>query len=279
MSARTTPARRAAFLRALGETGNQTLAAERAKVSRAWVQLHRSSDPGFRADAAAAVAAAKARLRAAEGVGPDRGWRAQAGEELAVRGSNGRRCQIARARLKQWTPRVEKRFLEVLAGCCNVRRACAAVGLSVQSAYGHRRRWADFAERWDVALAMGYDRLEYSMVAHAGRTFDPDEPAEDAMVPELPVAPITVADALQLLRLHRYRVHGVGRALPGRRPRPRSLDEVRGSILRKLEAMAGAERHAARCADRDAGAAAFLAEDDDSGDPDARAGDAGRRAR
>ena len=50
MSRKTSPARRAAFLKALSETGNQTIAAERAKVSRSWVQLHRSTDPAFDAD-------------------------------------------------------------------------------------------------------------------------------------------------------------------------------------------------------------------------------------
>ena len=55
MSRKTSPARRGAFLQALRETGNQTIAAERAKVSRSWVQLHRSTDPQFRADVAAAA--------------------------------------------------------------------------------------------------------------------------------------------------------------------------------------------------------------------------------
>ena len=52
MSRKTSPVRRAAFLKALSATGNQTIAAERAKVSRSWVQLHRSTDPGFDAVAA-----------------------------------------------------------------------------------------------------------------------------------------------------------------------------------------------------------------------------------
>lgn len=248
MSAKTSPARRRAFFAALAETGNQTIAAERAKVSRSWVTLHRTSDPAFRAELEAAVAAAKAALdergAAGGGVGPPGRWRQERGEELAVRGTNGRWTQIARARVRQWTPRVEKRFLDALAGCCNVKRACAAVGMSVNGAYGHRKRWPDFMRRWDEALAMGYDALEAAVVAHAGRTFDPEEAPDDELDPQLPLGPITVAEAIKLLQIHRYRVHGVGKPL--RRPRPRTLDEVRGSILRKLEAIAGAERHRAR---------------------------------
>jgi hypothetical protein len=41
MVAKTSPARRAAFLRALAASGKRALAAERAKVSRSWVMLHR----------------------------------------------------------------------------------------------------------------------------------------------------------------------------------------------------------------------------------------------
>ena len=45
MTAKFSQPRGEAFLAALRETGNRTLAAERAKVSQSWVQLHRSSDP------------------------------------------------------------------------------------------------------------------------------------------------------------------------------------------------------------------------------------------
>ena len=47
MSKKITATRCAAFLKALAETGNQTLAAERAKVSRSWVVLHRGRDAAF----------------------------------------------------------------------------------------------------------------------------------------------------------------------------------------------------------------------------------------
>ena len=121
MSAKTSPARRVAFFKALRETGNQTLACERAKVSRSWVQLQRSTDPQFKADVAAAVAEAKASLSQRSGTSPEHavrsgmrpppGWGFQRGEELVVRGSRGRRVQVARARLHQCTPRVEARIL------------------------------------------------------------------------------------------------------------------------------------------------------------------------
>ena len=54
--------RRAAFLAALRATGNQTIAAERACVSRSWVSQQRARDPDFRRESDAAIGEARARL-------------------------------------------------------------------------------------------------------------------------------------------------------------------------------------------------------------------------
>ena len=48
---------------------------------------------------------------------------------------------------------------------------------------------------------------------------------------------MTVQEAIQLVKLHQYQVREIGRQ-PGRWRRPRSLDEVRPSILRKFSAIA-----------------------------------------
>ncbi|WP_375404650.1 hypothetical protein [uncultured Sphingomonas sp.] len=234
MTAKTSARRRAAFLAALAATGNKTLAAERAKVSRSWVTLHGAADPAFRAAMAAAVAGAKARLdgarlSGASGVGPDGRWRAQDGEELAVRGSNGRWTQVARARPRQWTPRVEARFLGALAASCNVKRACTEAGLSHTSAYAHRKRWPAFAQSWDRAIEDGYDRLATAAVAAAGAML-----GDADMVPDAAMGPVSFDDAIRLLGLHKRRAIGVGRA-PGRAPRRATLDELAPSILAKLE--------------------------------------------
>ncbi|MDT8760821.1 hypothetical protein MZO42_19140 [Sphingomonas psychrotolerans] len=167
MSRKTSMTRREAFFRAPTETGNQTIAAERAKVSRSWVTLHRAQEPGFRARMEA-IGAARARLRAAAGVAPATGWGSLDGEELVVRGSNGRRTQIARARLRQWTPRAEQRFLGTLAATCNVKAACAEVGLTTASADAHAERWPNFAARWAEAVEVGYMRIEAALLERAG---------------------------------------------------------------------------------------------------------------
>ena len=151
MTAKFSQARKDAFLQTLRETGNQAIAAETAKVSSFWVQLRRSEDPAFRRAVEEAVAQAKARLALRDGPStssvppqdernnnePPAGWGFLDGEELVVRGTGGsgggKRVQIARARLKQWSPRVEDRFLAALASTCNVKAACAEVGMTAES--------------------------------------------------------------------------------------------------------------------------------------------------
>ena len=113
VSAKMSAARQRAFLKALGETGNVTVSAERAKVSRSWVLKQRRADAGFEAECTAALAGARERLGAARARRPEKGWGFLDGEELVVKGSvtgpPGRRVQIARARILQITPRVEER--------------------------------------------------------------------------------------------------------------------------------------------------------------------------
>jgi hypothetical protein len=102
MSKKTSEARKRAFFAALADTGNQTISAERACVSRSWVSLHRSTDPAFKARMEACIAKAAKRLSGVGAMKPDAKWGNIHGEELVVRGSNGRRAQLSRARVKQF---------------------------------------------------------------------------------------------------------------------------------------------------------------------------------
>lgn len=243
MSHKTSPARRAAFFDALRVTGNQSLACERAKVSRAWVQLQRSIDPQFKADVAAAVAEAKVALSQRSGSSPEhspqsgrqppRGWGHLDSEELVVKGTGGsgggKRVQIARARLKQWTPRVERRFLTALLATCNVTAACAEVGMTPAGAYAHRKRWPRFAELWDEAIAEGFARIEIALLENGLNLF-----GETELPPDTPLRGMDAAMAIRLLHMHKHGVLGIGKA-PGKcwRPPP-TLAEVKPGILRKL---------------------------------------------
>jgi hypothetical protein len=228
MSARTSACRRAAFFSALAATGNQTIAAERAKVSRSWVSLHRAADSAFRTAMEDAIAQARARLRGADSPVPPGLWSDIDGEELVIRGSNGRRAQISRARVKQWTARVEASFLRALAASCNVKAACAAVGLTPASAYNRRNRWPDFDARWREALETGYVKLELALIENACNSLTRAETDLEA-----PMPPMRVADAIQLLHMHKHQVRGIG-GRPGRVARWPDIEDVRAEVSRKI---------------------------------------------
>ena len=197
MSAKMAAARQAAFLKALGETGNFTLSAEKAKLSLSWVRLHRAEDQAFDAACRTAVAAAKARLARAGDNRPPRGWGHLDGAELVVRGTGGsgggRRVQIARARPHQWTPRVEDRFLAVLGATCNVKAAYREAGMSKGSAYSQRARWPGFARRWQAEEAVGSKRLQFALARHAANLFSGRD-----LPPAMPVPPMSV-DGVRIL--------------------------------------------------------------------------------
>lgn len=235
MSRKIRAARAGAFLAALAASGNVTLSAERAKVSRSWALARRKENAEFATAWAAAVASAKARLAAGDSRAPPSGWGFLDGAELVVRGTNGRRVQIGRARLTQWTARVEARFLAALSSTCNVSAACAEVGMHPPSAYSHRRRWSTFARRWDEAIATGVTRLEIALLHNGCNLFsDPEMP------PEVAMSGMTADHAIHLLNMHRRTAN----ERQGRRAStfwrghvaPR-LEDVQDSILRKIAAV------------------------------------------
>lgn len=237
MSAKTSTARREAFFRALSETGNQTVSAERARVSRSWVCLHSKSDPAFRARMEACIAEARARIRAASAISPGRKWAYLDGEELVIRGTNGVRAQISRARLRQWTAATERVFLRTLAATANVRAACREAGLSVPSAYVHRSKYQAFTDRWEEALEIGMLRVEEAQIASAlaGLTGEPIEA-------DAPIPPMSVDDAIRIVR-----IHGRDARLKHRRNRwPNQYmdpEEARRIILRNVAIVTRVARH------------------------------------
>jgi len=90
-----------------------------------------------------------------------------------------------------WTPARREHFLDHLADGCNVKRACALVGMSRQKAYALRARDAEFAQAWDEAQRAAPARARAAFLAAlpenllrtmstlsggchlAGRTFSP----------------------------------------------------------------------------------------------------------
>jgi hypothetical protein len=137
----------------------------------------------------------------------------------------------------QWSEEAEDVFFEHLAASCNVTASAAAAGFGHTTVYRHRLLRPEFAARWQAALSQGYARLELALLeaasnSLAGMTFDPDHP-----IPKM-----SFEQAMDLLRFHQQSVKGERH--PGGHARVRSLDEVRASILKKVEAIRNAEREA-----------------------------------
>ena len=97
--------------------------------------------------------------------------------------------------------------------------------------YRQRRKRADFAHKWQVALEQGYAKLEFGLVEAANCALS-GEPVPD----DCPIAPMSVETALRLLQLHKASVTGEGRR-SGFSAAPRRLEEVQDSILRKVAAI------------------------------------------
>lgn len=224
--------RRGAFLKALEASGNQTLAAEKACVSRSWVCKERALNPKFDAEVRAAVRKAQDKLADHPEPRPPTGWGHLDGAQLVVRGTNGRRLQIARARPGQISPRTEQRLLQVLSATCNGDAACREAGVSKSAVWSHRKRWPAFARKWDETVRWAWGRLSAGLLENAENLFSPSD-----YPPELPLPPMTVGQVIQILHMHKHVAHGIGKAPGVRWTPPKTLAEVTPSILRKFESV------------------------------------------
>ena len=88
---------------------------------------------------------------------------------------DGRKQRKTGPRTPRGAARIDQ-FLEELAHTSNVAAAAAVSGLSSGQVYALRRSDPDFARRWYIALAEGYDNLEMDLLSRLreGRLEDTD---------------------------------------------------------------------------------------------------------
>ncbi len=153
-----------------------------------------------------------------------------------------RRCSDGRPRVvftrgAQWSDEAEERFFDVLGETCNVKRAAKAAGAWPHTVYRFRQERADFAARWQATLEAGYARLELALVGGATDAVEPRKPRDPEKPPKRqPLAPMTAADAIRVLAIHRAEAKQIGKR-SGQPARIRTLDEVRDSIMKKVDAI------------------------------------------
>jgi hypothetical protein len=198
MTARTSGAKRRAFLKAYAQSGNLTLSAEQAGVSKSWAVKARRGDPAFAEQCRAAKAASAERLAGGGCNRPPKAWKRLGSVDLIVHRAGKRPPQVVRSLRARWTPRAEGRFLGKLRQCNNIRLACDWSGMTLSSCEAHMRRWPDFRRRVREARAFARLWLEAR-----------GEPALDFTAAADALPPPTIAEALRTaLRLDSERNRG-----------------------------------------------------------------------
>jgi len=129
----------------------------------------------------------------------------------------------------RWNASKQRRFLECLAEHCNVARAAREIGYSYAGVYLRRRNNPDFAALWEEAYAAGYDRLEAAVLAR-GLVMASGGGVED----ELAAQPMTIADALSILKRQQGRV---ARAHTRNAPPAPDADAARAALIKLVLAV------------------------------------------
>lgn len=139
--------------------------------------------------------------------------------------------QIVRTRGHRWSDEAEEIFLDALALTCNASFAAEQAGFSDTTVFRRRRTDPRFAARWVEARQQSVARLDLYLLQGAEEVLS-GKPHD----PESPLPPMTVADAIAIVRMYSDRPEGDRRRRDWQ-ARPRDLDEVKASILRKLSAI------------------------------------------
>lgn len=183
-----------AFLADLETTGNVRETCRRLAIHRATMTKRRARDPGFAARWDAALAIAHARLAA-----PAATDAAASNPVRPVRTASGR-LQLRRQPKGRLTRAAEQSFLFALSATCNVRLSAAAAGFSHSAFYYRARTNAAFAREMQMALALGYERLEMALLAEYDPTSGEDDAWRSNEPPPIPM--MTTDQAIGLLHLH-----------------------------------------------------------------------------
>ena len=207
-------AQNAAFLANLRRTGNAREAARALGYNRSTFTKRRAAHPAFAAKWDAALALANAVLNRSphpstapgEGTGHAplaNAVRAEPPPEI-VRTASGR-LQLRRATANRLDHAAEQAFLAALSATANVRLSAAAAGFSHSAFYARRRASPAFDREMRLALAEGYQRLEFALIASASPGSHDHDDWRHNDPPPIPA--MTPEQALQLLHLHAKTVH------------------------------------------------------------------------
>ena len=147
-------------------------------------------------------------------------------------------------RANQWTRRDDDAFFAHLEASGNVRASARAIGRNPNTAWRRRRESPDFARRFEAALGDAEVRLEYALVDYANNLVDRaadalDPPPDDAGAGAQgdTITPVEASFALQVLKWLDGRKAGKTRGARHHALNEPPIEEVRASIMRKLDAI------------------------------------------
>jgi hypothetical protein len=146
-----------------------------------------------------------------------------------VRPAKNGKTHIMRTGGHRWSAAAEAVFLEQLAATANVSASAEAAGFSTTAIYKRRMAEAGFRTRWQAALEQGVARIEMALVHCAAASLE-----GTPIVGDHPTPAMSVADALNVVKLHRAAVHGGKPQRYGWRTELPDIEEVRAEILRKV---------------------------------------------
>ena len=136
--------------------------------------------------------------------------------------------KIVRAGPGRWNAAAEQRFFDELAATANVRRACAAAGVSTNAVYARRMKRPEFRAKWDAVLETGRAAIEMHLVETAKKAFDPDELDVGDIQPK-----VSVAEAIRIVQLHGSKAQR--QSVEQIEPPEAEVEAVRERLLNKLE--------------------------------------------
>lgn len=233
----------------LGQTGNRRFAAEAIGVEPRLMDQRREYDKLLDRQWREALAQADRRLSGASGPLDCIG-----GALNVIKRGAGGRLQLVACGPKRWSRSVDDRFFAALGACGNIAAAARAVGFSVSCIAQRRHKWPDFARRMEEALDEAETIIEFRAAVASGGFFGLDQGGDgDDKVggcdlhPRSPSPgpfhqgrgdpPFDPDFALRFLKWREEKRRGRVPKGAGAWRRPKALDEVKGSILRKLDAL------------------------------------------
>lgn len=216
---------RRAFLRALSQCGNVSLAAKAVGICSSPLYRLRKRNPHFAELWSNALE--RGRAAVADGKVPDL-LSVSSERKLVVRGSKNGNTKVVCATEGQWDEDKEARFLAHLAATANVTASARAANISTVAVYLRRQQWPAFAAAWDEAKAYAVDRLDFYLIEAATNLFDPPE------VPHPEPVPVSFDQAFKLVQ-HAQTTNKRGETKRhGWNRKPVDMDALGEELLRKL---------------------------------------------